>query len=189
MKTRLPIRSRLTLTLLLSSVLLAVTHSAISASLTLPNKPLSSATGVDVKPNIMFILDDSLSMELDYLPDWAGGATNSNPLITFPVQAWHTRNSRFNGLAYNPGIRYQPPTYYTSSGTLDTTTYPSQTAAVTSNWTQVKSNPYAGNTTVSLIGNAPCILKVVQAHQKTAGSSFRARLAVPLTVHRSHPSA
>lgn len=168
MKTQLPIRSRLTLALLLSSVLSAVSHCAIGASLTLTNKPLSSATGVDVKPNIMFILDDSLSMELDYLPDWAGGATNSNPLITFPVQAWHTRNSRFNGLAYNPGIRYKPPIYYTSSGTLDTTTYPSQTAAVTSNWTQVKSNPYAGNTTVSLIGNAFFYTTQVGEHCTTA---------------------
>lgn len=135
-------------------VLMVLGQAVNSAPLNLTNIPLSSATGVEVKPNILFILDDSKSMELDYLPDWAGGFTNTDPLYTFPVQTWHLNNSRFNGIAYNPAVRYRPPVYYTSGGTLDTSTYPNQTAAVTSNWTQVKVNPYTSNTTVSLIGNA-----------------------------------
>ncbi|MEY4978337.1 MAG: hypothetical protein RLZZ352_607 [Pseudomonadota bacterium] len=140
---------------LLAAVLLLISSfSASSAPLTLTNMPLSSATGVDVKPNIMFILDDSLSMELDHLPDWANGETNSDTTITFPAQIWHTRNSRFNGLAYNPAVRYKPPVYYTSDGRLDTTTYPNQTADVNSSWTAVKSNPYTSSATVSLVGNA-----------------------------------
>lgn len=120
----------------------------------LSNAPLSGASSVEILPNLMFVLDDSLSMSWDYLPDWAGGKNNTNPLRTIPIALWQSRNSSFNGIAYNPALTYLPPVYFNSDASVNTTTYPSQTAANTSNWTAVKRNPYLGSSTDNLVGSA-----------------------------------
>ena len=65
----------------------------------LATAPLQTATSTMVKPNIMFILDDSGSMDSDYLPDWAD---SSNAALF--------KNAGFNGVYYDPAIRYSPPT-------------------------------------------------------------------------------
>ncbi|MDR2450933.1 MAG: hypothetical protein LBE85_04000, partial [Candidatus Accumulibacter sp.] len=47
--------------------------SGADANLTdLSNTPISGASSVEIKPNVLFILDDSYSMSWNYLPDWAG---------------------------------------------------------------------------------------------------------------------
>ncbi len=136
------------------------THAAL-VSLT---SPLASATTANVLPNIMFILDDSGSMDWDYLPDWANdtdpftgtGYNSEPPLFT---------NNGFNGVAYNPAITYSQPVYYTAAGVLDTTTYPSQTgqsaatgadATAKPNWKAVKNDGYGiqFSGTSNLVGNA-----------------------------------
>lgn len=117
-------------------------------------QPISGATSVPISPNIMFVLDDSLSMSWTFLPDWAGGSNNSDQTQWFAPTLWQSHNSGFNGIYYNPAITYAPPVYYTSSGALDTTTYRSQTAANTANWTAVADNPYLNASTDNLIGNA-----------------------------------
>lgn len=132
--------------------LISVAHG--TGTTQLANSPLSGASSADIDPNIMFVMDDSLSMSWDYLPDWAGGKNNTDPLVTIPISLWQSKNSRFNGIAYNPAITYLPPTNYTSAGAVDTTTYPSQTASNTANWTAVKRNPYATSATDNLVGNA-----------------------------------
>jgi type IV pilus assembly protein PilY1 len=61
--------------------------------------PLVTAAPNAVKPNIMFILDDSGSMGRDYMPDDAGFAEGK-----------YGRNAaQCNGLAYNPTIIYDVP--------------------------------------------------------------------------------
>ena len=69
----------------------------VNAAVKIPADPLAS--GVRVAPNILFILDDSGSMQNDYMPD-------SVPSVSSPVDKYlaYTRNS----LSYNPATTYQP---------------------------------------------------------------------------------
>src|SRR3989338_3180579 len=68
-------------------------------AVTLSDEPLGSAgiTSVTVKPNIAMVLDDSGSMEWDYMPN--GG--NSNTLCY--------GNKLYNTIAYDPTYTYKPP--------------------------------------------------------------------------------
>lgn len=69
-----------------------------AASTDIANEPLITKDNITAKPNIMFILDSSGSMDGDYMPDdmWDSG------LYGF-------RASQCNGLAYNPNYTYKPP--------------------------------------------------------------------------------
>lgn len=138
--TRLPHRSRWLIALLVVGV------GAYGAPVQLADSPLSGASAVAISPNIMFVLDDSGSMDWDYLPDWAGQTTDLS----------QRKNPGFNGVAYNPAVTYSPPKYFDAGGSPDTTTYPSQTSANTSGWTRVKNDGYGvqSNTTSDLNGNA-----------------------------------
>ncbi len=69
----------------------------LNAAVVIPGDPLAS--GVRVAPNILFILDDSGSMELDYMPDNVP-ATTAPDVSDFA----YTRNS----LSYNPAVGYLP---------------------------------------------------------------------------------
>src|ERR1035437_6313383 len=96
-------------------VLSAVALNTQGASTSIATAPLTTSSNTAVHPNVMFVLDDSGSMDDTFLPDWvtdyAASATANRPLFT---------NSRFNGLAYNPAILYRRPIYYTAAGVLDT---------------------------------------------------------------------
>jgi len=126
MKTNQPMPSLSTLTTLIA--LLLVGTGVQAAPTQLAGSPLSGASSVEISPNILFVLDDSGSMNWDYLPDWAGLSTQIN----------QTHNPRFNGLAYNPAVTYTLPKYFDVSGAPDTTTYPSQITP----WTAVKDDGY-----------------------------------------------
>ena len=132
----------------------------------LGTEPFTSSTKINALPNVMFVLDDSGSMENDYLPDWAGPYKDLSNAIAIPTHQFF--NSSFNGVAYNPATRYRPPVMYSNTGALDTSTYPSQngqsvaqggdaTATTLSpNWRAVKKDGYGiqFNTTANLEGNA-----------------------------------
>lgn len=128
--------------------------SGMSAGLTLASAPLANSTTTSVLPNLMFILDDSGSMGWDYLPDWANGATTAL-----------FNNAAYNAVYYNPAITYSPPAFFNSNGSLNTTTYPSQTGQSTAtgadsttkpNWKAVKNDAYGiqSTSTTNLQGNA-----------------------------------
>jgi len=123
----------------------------------------------------MFVLDDSGSMQGDYLPDWAGPYQRTISAINTVVTPAHRFfNNAYNGVAYNPGTRYRPPTMYSSTGAPDTATYPSMTgesvatggdgtaSAASRNWKAVRSDGYGIQTingipptgTSNLEGNA-----------------------------------
>ncbi|MCR4331852.1 MAG: hypothetical protein NUV34_03985, partial [Sulfuricaulis sp.] len=110
---------------------------ALAGSVALATAPLATSSTSTVKPNVMFILDDSGSMSWDYLPDWA---SDKNPLTSTNYTSIPElfRNNGFNGVAYNPAITYTPPVLYKADGTLDTTTYPD----IPSPWTAVKYDAY-----------------------------------------------
>lgn len=106
---------------------------ALAAAVALATAPLATSTTSTVKPNVMFILDDSGSMGLNYLPDWVNDEIPSTTTryTSIPVLL---RNSGFNGVAYNPAITYTPAVLFNADGTLNTTTYPSKSSA----WNAVK---------------------------------------------------
>lgn len=108
----------------LAAGLLAASPLAALPATDLSSDPLptySVGSAVDVKPNILMVLDDSGSMDWDYLPDWA----NDRPDNYYSLPDYLRRNATFNGVAYNPAVRYRPPVTFTSAGAKDTTTYPS----------------------------------------------------------------
>ena len=147
-------------------ILLANAYGAPTA---LGTQPFVSSSKINALPNVMYILDDSGSMSENYLPDWAGPyqATISGVLtVVTPPHMFF--NGAYNGVAYNSATRYRPPVMYTSTGTLDTTTYPSQTgdsaatggsamaSAAAPNWQAVKVDGYGiqSTATANLEGNA-----------------------------------
>src|ERR1035437_9559221 len=61
-------------------VLSAVALNTQGASTSIATAPLVTSSDTAVHPNVMFVLDDSGSMDWAYLPDWAQGA--AAPLFT-----------------------------------------------------------------------------------------------------------
>jgi len=66
--------------------------------LDLATMPLQTSGSSDVKPNLMFVLDNSGSMAWDYAPDWANSSS-----------AWLFNNADYNTQYYNPEVQYSPP--------------------------------------------------------------------------------
>ncbi len=117
--------------ILQTSLLLAACGLAATAQAALTdiaNSPMASSGNTSVKPNIMFILDDSGSMDWDYLPD---SVNNNKSKFCF-------RNHFYNGVYYNPNVTYDPPVY------ADGSSYPNSvfTAALVSG--------FSGTTTKNL---------------------------------------
>ena len=78
---------------------LALPVGSQAASTTLATSPLATSTTSTVLPNLMFVLDDSGSMDWDYLPDAAKNFAGKYGFNT----------SHCNGVYYNPNITYTPP--------------------------------------------------------------------------------
>lgn len=146
---------------LVFGLVLMAMHASLgqAASTDLATAPLANSSSSVVKPNMMFILDDSGSMNFNYMPDYIGrGSDQNNKCKTYidPVFTWNTKTDcngalddgstptiggdppfysyRFNGIYYNPAIRYLPPV----SPCDPATNLPSMSAANTSNWTAVR---------------------------------------------------
>lgn len=119
----------------------------------LTNQPLANVAGTAaVKPNIMYLLDDSGSMMQQYTPDYVSerwSTPNANDRHCYD-SADDTDTNRdlcifgdppfmspdFNKQYYNPEIVYTPPVAW------DGTPYPSQTATNTANWTAVRTDGF-----------------------------------------------
>jgi type IV pilus assembly protein PilY1 len=119
----------------------------------LASQPLANVAGTaTVKPNIMFLLDDSGSMMQQYTPDyiserWGAPAASDRHCFDSADDADTYRDlcifgdppymsPDFNKQYYNPEITYTPPVSW------DGTAYPSQTAANTANWTAVRTDGF-----------------------------------------------
>ncbi len=124
---------------------------APSATTDISNAPLASAGNSVVKPNLLFILDDSGSMMFDAMPDNAetqqGGSERKYWDTSYNCK-WRIDElgqrgnhcdrvdppfgaAEFNGLFYNPQLTYWPA--YKADGTK----FPSQTS-----WTAVVCDPF-----------------------------------------------
>ena len=92
-----------------------VSVNALAAPLTLSNIPLPTATSNVVKPNIMFILDNSGSMGLLFMPDSvnSGCVPSSNGTNQCSTTVRNSfKNSVCNGVYYDPNVKYSPPVDY-----------------------------------------------------------------------------
>jgi Tfp pilus tip-associated adhesin PilY1 len=145
---------------LLALPLIALPLAASGALTDLSQTPISGASSMEIKPNILFIMDDSYSMDWTYLPDWAGEIAYSSTDKWRPSN-YQKFNAGFNGVAYDPAITYSPPSYFNNDGADDIDTFPSQTGAVTGAtttgaWTKVPVDGYGVQSAAiaNLIGGA-----------------------------------
>jgi type IV pilus assembly protein PilY1 len=96
------------------------------------NVPMANASNSVVKPNVMFILDDSGSMAWTYTPNDAGN---------FDSGEYGSKSSQCNGMYFNPSLAYVPPV------NSDGTSYPD------ASFTNAKDNGFdtsAGASTTNL---------------------------------------
>lgn len=77
-------------------LLLAAIITPQAGAVDIEDQPIQSAS--IIKPNLMFILDDSGSMVLTHMPDTANEVTRNC-----------YKNSWYNTIYYNPSIKYDPP--------------------------------------------------------------------------------
>src|SRR5574340_128971 len=80
---------------------LALPLASLAASVTLATSPLATTSTSSVSPNLMFILDDSGSMNWSYMPD---NASDFNG-------AYGYASNQCNGVYYNPNVTYNAPVY------------------------------------------------------------------------------
>ncbi len=134
---------------------------AQAANTDIATSPLLVASPTSVKANLLFVLDDSGSMAWDYMPDYvnsglcrsAGATATNSGSFTSTCSRAHApfSTSSFNGMAYNPAVRYLPP------AKADGTTFPSQTSANTAGWTSVLDDAYLvqSNASINLLTSFP----------------------------------
>lgn len=95
----------------LALLFLALTANAHGAATGLADAPLVTGSDTSVLPNLMFVLDDSGSMDWDYMPDTAKNFSGK----------YGFNSSHCNGTYYNPNTTYTPPVK------SDGTSYPDAT--------------------------------------------------------------
>lgn len=132
--------------------------------------PLIVASPDAVKANLLFILDDSGSMNFDFLPDHINGDGYPNPRLCRSSGATPANSGSFNNTCciggsdsaacwtgaapfslrgqapflaagFN-GLAYDPKVHYKPPVKADGTDWPSQTSAATAGWTVVKNDAY-----------------------------------------------
>jgi type IV pilus assembly protein PilY1 len=87
-----------------AAMALALPLPAQSAAVELATVPMATSTVTAVKPNLMFVLDDSGSMAWDYMPDKAKDFVGTDLIGKYGFNS-----SQCNGVYYNPAITYLPP--------------------------------------------------------------------------------
>lgn len=108
-------------------LLVLMSTSAMAALTDLSDVPLTTDSGSSVRPNMMFILDNSGSMDFSYMPDYIGYTGRDNKCrnnASSMRECYGTRDDGgaltaggdppvysylFNTIYYNPNIRYTPP--------------------------------------------------------------------------------
>lgn len=107
-----------------------------NAALTdIATSPMANTASSVVKPNLMFLLDASGSMNWDFMPDSVANdpacKTTGSSLTSCNFADPAYNSALFNGIYYNPTITYIPAVNY------DGTSYPSYTT-----WTAVKNDAF-----------------------------------------------
>ena len=134
-----------------------VAAAAQAAPADLARTPIAQSTTTQVKPNLMFIMDDSGSMDNEYAPDSANSSD-----VCFGVAA-------VNRIFYNPTVTYLPPlradgTSYTDANFNSARTDGFNTSSSSTDLRQIGNltTPSVSTTTsttsatCSRVGGAPC---------------------------------
>lgn len=93
---RIPLLLARGLAALVQALALALALSAATAAATptdIASAPLITASTTQVRPNLMFVLDDSGSMAWDYMPDWVNGHEGTTSGLHFCRSAAATASS------------------------------------------------------------------------------------------------
>jgi type IV pilus assembly protein PilY1 len=114
----------------------------------LSTAPLFTSQSSPVKPNLLYIIDDSGSMAWDYLPDEAGSLGGQNG------GAYGEKSYQCNGLSYNPRVTYSPPVG-ASGGVFPSATFSAAWSdGIAANGVSMGTSATAGTaTTVDLTGS------------------------------------
>jgi len=83
-------------------------HAATTDISSVPLSTYSKPSADQVRPNIMFVLDNSGSMDWIHMPDNSGDGGSTVP---FTYGFYGYRSSQCNGMYYNPATTYTPPVY------------------------------------------------------------------------------
>lgn len=94
--------ARLLNPLLVGSLLLGSLPTAWAQSTDIAKAPLFTTPANTVKPNLLFVLDDSGSMGWNYMPDEVNSLQSG---------AYGKTSYQCNGVAYDPSYAYTPPLY------------------------------------------------------------------------------
>lgn len=137
------------------------------AGVSVPNTPLQ--TGSRVPPNILFILDDSGSMEGTAfddagLPAFTGGGLSTSALNTMSLQTYTN-----NTIYYNPNVSYEP---------WRTATWPDPTTGLLANtpYTAAHSDLYLATTPTNLTSSARDFYVPVAAPDTSGANYYRYRI-------------
>ena len=145
--TRQPFFRPLALKAFAAAVALAASGLASAAQTDLATVPLQTSVTNVVRPNLLFTLDESGSMQSEYIPDYvndSGFCRSGNPGGNPSTNACDNGDvpysaNAFNGIYYNPLVTYTPPVKW------DGTSFLSQNSANTAGWTKVYDSPAAND--------------------------------------------
>jgi type IV pilus assembly protein PilY1 len=90
-----------------------MTEQAIAATTDISPAPLVSSGTTTVLPNVFMMMDDSGSMDWDFIPDYPPGSP------PFSTSKFGYASHQCNGVFYNPAIKYTPPVKYDGSSYTD----------------------------------------------------------------------
>lgn len=163
----------------LAALLPLAAQVATAAVIDVAQSPLIVASQDSVKANLLFILDDSGSMNFDFLPDHINGDGTPDPKLCRSSGATPVNSGNFNNTcciggnnsaacytgaapfgtyrgqapflaaSFN-GMAYDPGVNYKAPVKADGSYWPSQTSAQTSVWTSVKNDAYNVQNTGSI---------------------------------------
>lgn len=85
---------------------LAASTPALAATVALATAPLATSTTTSVKPNLLFVLDDSGSMAWSHMPD---DTNDGGSAVSFNFGFYGGRSSQCNQVYYDPAVTYKPP--------------------------------------------------------------------------------
>jgi len=150
MKRNFPKNTILARAALIVAIGLAM-NTAGAALTDIASSPLSKSGASIVKPNLMFLLDSSGSMDWDFMPDALGGgvAPNDENLCKSTgttLDKCTDKSDPARTAALSNGIYYDPSVTYTPAVKFDGTNYPSynngSAVAPITLWTAVKNDAY-----------------------------------------------
>lgn len=103
--------------ILCAGSLLFALHAQAYNTLSISAEPLGTGTGLSVKPNLWFVLDDSGSMDSTFTPDYINDSICQSNLSNPAANSTYSCNvgdapymaAGFNRSYYNPAVTYTPP--------------------------------------------------------------------------------